>query len=135
MANLSILIVDNTASFRTFLKLILETLTASCQVVVAPDWRNALVQLEQETFHLILADEEAHGDIDPCAAIKSVRQMSPETRVVLMTSADFYESGAVEQWEFDHCIQKRFVTTQLLKIVDGSKWPLQNGTGNKSTVH
>lgn len=85
-----ILVVDDDERILYLLKLIIEYILPDHQVVLVKDGRAALAEFYQQPFALILTDydmPEMNG-LDLTLAIK---QIAPDSRIVLMTSANYYE--------------------------------------------
>jgi CheY-like chemotaxis protein len=79
-----ILIVDNDEFSQLMLFCCLEHLAPASHVVAAEDGLSALTYLQEQPFDLIVADDEAFK-INSLDLAQVVRQMSPDTQVILMT--------------------------------------------------
>jgi len=113
MAN--ILVVDDDQGMREFLEIMMTR--EGYRVVTAGDAGKALARCRKETFDLIITDLKM-PKMDGIAFLKEVKQLSPETMVILITA---YASGetavnAMKEGAYDY-IEKDFAIEDLKRIV------------------
>jgi CheY-like chemotaxis protein len=113
-----ILIVDDEEDMRTLLKRILETQQPNYRVSTAPDGFTAMGRLMQQRFDLVLADWSM-GEMDGLELSEAIRDISPETRILLMTGSATSElDGAVKSLGLHGWIEKPFTPTHILNVVE-----------------
>ena len=78
-----VLIVDNEASMREFLSIVLRKEGYVCQT--AEDGRQALKVIETEPIDLVLSDIKM-PEMNGLELLKAIKETSPETAVVMMTA-------------------------------------------------
>jgi CheY-like chemotaxis protein len=88
------------------------------QVVTAPDGPIAIYRLTQQEFDLVLTDWRM-GDMDGLELARVIRDMRPDTRILLMTGNATPEfAGAIESLELNGWIKKPFTLSHVLNIVE-----------------
>ena len=113
-----VLVVDDEESVRTLLKMTFERLRPDYQVVTAPDSYAALGRMMQHSFDLVLTDWHM-GGMDGLELAGAIRDISPDTRILLMTGSDpcqlhdVVESVGLKGW-----LEKPFTPVQVLNVVD-----------------
>ncbi len=113
-----ILIVDDEEIICTILERCFETLKPDYNVVVATDGFVAVDQLQQQSFDLVMTDHQMAG-MNGLELAKIARQVSPATRIVLMTGTNYLiPASKVKTLGLDGYIEKPFSPTQILDIVN-----------------
>ena len=113
-----VLVVDDEENVRTLLKLIFERLRPDYQVVTAPDSYAALGRMMQHSFDLVLTDWHM-GGMDGLELAGAIRDISPDTRILLMTGSDPCQlHDVVESVGLDGWLEKPFTPAQVLKVVE-----------------
>jgi len=110
-----ILVVDDDQGMREFLEIMLSR--EGYRVSAAGDAGKALSRCRKETFDLIITDLKM-PKMDGIGFLKEVKQLSPETMVILITA---YASGetavtAMKEGAYDY-IEKDFAIEDLKRIV------------------
>ncbi|MCX5837003.1 MAG: sigma-54 dependent transcriptional regulator [Deltaproteobacteria bacterium] len=110
-----ILVVDDDQGMREFLEIMLGR--EGYRVSTASDAGNALSRCRKETFDLIITDLKM-PKMDGIGFLKEVKELSPETMVILITA---YASGetavtAMKEGAYDY-IEKDFAIEDLNRIV------------------
>ncbi len=110
-----ILVVDDDQGMREFLEIMLSR--EGYQVSTASDAGKALSRCRKETFDLIITDLKM-PKMDGIGFLKEVKELSPETMVILITA---YASGetavtAMKEGAYDY-IEKDFAIEDLHRIV------------------
>jgi two-component system response regulator PilR (NtrC family) len=110
-----ILVVDDDQGMREFLEIMMTR--EGYRVVTAGDAGKALARCRKETFDLIITDLKM-PKMDGIGFLKEVKQLSPETMVILITA---YASGetavnAMKEGAYDY-IEKDFAIEDLKRIV------------------
>ena len=110
-----ILVVDDDQGMREFLEIMMTR--EGYRVVTAADAGKALARCRKETFDLIITDLKM-PKMDGIGFLKEVKQLSPETMVILITA---YASGetavnAMKEGAYDY-IEKNFAIEDLKRIV------------------
>jgi len=110
-----ILVVDDDQGMREFLEIMMTR--EGYRVVTASDAGKALARCRKETFDLVITDLKM-PKMDGIAFLKEVKQLSPETMVILITA---YASGgtavnAMKEGAYDY-IEKDFAIEDLKRIV------------------
>lgn len=113
MAN--ILVVDDDQGMRDFLEIMVTR--EGHRVVTASDAARALARCRKETFDLIITDLKM-PKMDGITFLKEIKQISPETMVILITA---YASGetavnAMKEGAYDY-LEKDFAIDDLKRIV------------------
>lgn len=85
MSEKRILIVDDEPAVLSVLKSSLKKLGIGYEVSTAPDGQNALEQLKQCPFDLIISDYKMAG-MDGLELLKAVQTLQPKARTILMTA-------------------------------------------------
>ncbi len=78
-----ILLVDDEQSMRDFLSIMLKK--DGYDVVAAQNGDNALKAVQSEIFDLVITDVKMPG-VDGIGVLKSVKEVSPETVVIMITA-------------------------------------------------
>jgi DNA-binding response OmpR family regulator len=113
-----ILIVDDEAEICTLLRRIFAKLKPDYQVVTAPDGLSAIDWLMRQGFDLVLTDWQL-GHIDGLELAKAIRNIWPDTRILLMTGAGTSElNGAIKSLGLNGWIKKPFSPSHVLNIVE-----------------
>jgi two-component system chemotaxis response regulator CheY len=113
-----ILIVDDEEEVRALLKCIFETQKPDYQVVTAPDGFTAMGRLIQQGFDLVLTDWRM-GDMDGLELAEAIRDISPDTRILLMTGSATPElDGAVKSLGLNGWLEKPFTPAHILNVVE-----------------
>jgi two-component system response regulator PilR (NtrC family) len=110
-----ILVVDDDQGMREFLEIMMTR--EGYRVVTAGDAGKALSRCRKETFDLIITDLKM-PKMDGIGFLKEVKQLSPETMVILITA---YASGetavnAMKEGAYDY-LEKDFAIEDLKRIV------------------
>jgi len=110
-----ILVVDDDQGMREFLEIMMTR--EGYRVVTAGDAGKALARCRKETFDLIITDLKM-PKMDGIGFLKEVKQLSPETMVILITA---YASGetavnAMKEGAYDY-IEKDFAIEDIKRIV------------------
>jgi two-component system response regulator PilR (NtrC family) len=110
-----ILVVDDDQGMREFLEIMMTR--EGYRVVTAGDAVKALARCRKETFDLIITDLKM-PKMDGIGFLKEVKQLSPETMVILITA---YASGetavnAMKEGAYDY-IEKDFAIEDIKRIV------------------
>jgi len=112
-----ILIVDDEEGIRTLLKYTFEEQN-DYQVVTAPDGPLAIYRLMQQEFDLVLTNWRM-GDMDGLELAHVIRDMRPNTRILLMTGNTTPEfAGVIESLGLDGWIKKPFTLPHILNMVE-----------------
>jgi len=109
------LVVDDDQGMREFLEIMMTR--EGYRVVTAGDAGKALTRCRKESFDLIITDLKM-PKMDGIAFLREIKQLSPETMVILITA---YASGetavnAMKEGAYDY-IEKDFAIEDLKKIV------------------
>ena len=113
-----VLVVDDEENVRTLLKLIFERLKPDYQVVTASNSYAALGRMMQHSFDLVLTDWHM-GDMDGLELAGAIRDISPDTRILLMTGSDPHQlPEVVESVGLDGWLEKPFTPAQVLNVVE-----------------
>ena len=114
----SVLIVDDEEEICTLLKRILEIHKPDYQVVTAPDAFIAIERLMKRGFDLVLTDWRM-GDMDGLELARVIRDMSPDTRILLMTGTAIPElDGGIKSLGLNGWVEKPFTPTHILNVVE-----------------
>jgi two-component system response regulator PilR (NtrC family) len=110
-----ILVVDDDQGVREFLEIMMTR--EGYQVVTAGDAGKALSRCRKETFDLIITDLKM-PKMDGIGFLKEVKQLSPETMVILITAFASGETAvnAMKEGAYDY-IEKDFAIEDLKRIV------------------
>jgi DNA-binding response OmpR family regulator len=113
-----ILIVDDEADICALLKLIFEILKPDYQVVTALDGFIAIDWLMRQGFDLVLTDWQL-GNIDGLKLAKAIRDIWPNTRILLMACVVTSELDyAVKSLGLNGWIEKPFTPGHVLNVVE-----------------
>lgn len=113
-----ILVVDDDQGMREFLEIMMTR--EGYRVVTAGDAGKALARCRKETFDLIITDLKM-PKMDGIGFLREIKQLSPETMVILITA---YASGetavnAMKEGAYDY-IEKDFAIEDLKRIVQNA---------------
>ncbi len=112
-----ILIVDDEESIRTLLKHTFEERN-DYHAVTVPDGLIAIDLLSRQRFDLVLTDWRM-GDMNGLELARIIRDMRPDTRILLMTGNATPElDGAVKASRLDGWIKKPFELPHVLNTVE-----------------
>ena len=112
-----ILIVDNEESIRTLLKHTFEE-RDDYHAVTVPDGLIAIDLLSRQRFDLVLTDW-GMGDMDGLELARIIRDMRPDTRILLMTGNTAPEfDDAVKASKLDGWVKKPFTLSHILNTVE-----------------
>lgn len=111
-----VLIIETDAELCCLLKHILEDETTSFQVATAPDSFRALGRLLQQSYDLVLLDQNVAGE-DWSELAQTIRAIWPDSRILLLGGAETFSGEVKKSGMFDGFIQKPFTPDQLLNIV------------------
>jgi len=81
---LKVMIVDDTITYRTILRNIVETMPIAKVIATAPNGKVALTKMQEEAADLILLDIEM-PEMDGLETLKHIRKQYPETGVVMVS--------------------------------------------------
>jgi CheY-like chemotaxis protein len=118
MAGQRILIVDDNRIFQILSQQTLKKIQPDAQITLAADGLEALAQFQKQPFDLMITDYNIPGmnGLDLAAA---VRQMAPDTQIILAT----LEDGAIIRAEaqrrhldLDGCLNKPYTVAQLQTV-------------------
>lgn len=110
-----ILIIEDEKNMREILKILLEG--EGYDVVEAPDGRTGIEQLRKDIYDLIITDIKMPGD-DGFAVLREVKEVSPETLVIMITAFGTTESAveAMKLGAYDY-IHKPFKIDEIRLVV------------------
>lgn len=110
-----ILVVDDDQGMREFLEIMMTR--EGYQVMTASDAGKALIRCRKETFDLIITDLKM-PKMDGIGFLREVKQLSPETMVILITAFASGETAvnAMKEGAYDY-IEKNFAIEDLKRIV------------------
>ena len=110
-----LLIVDDDERMRSILQKIL--VRERYEVVVSDSGETALKQLESAAFDIVLTDIRMPG-MDGMALLKRIREVSPETTVIMMTAFGSVDSAvaAMKEGAYDY-INKPFKMDEVLIVI------------------
>lgn len=110
-----ILVVDDDQGMREFLEIMMTR--EGYQVITAGDAGKALTRCRKETFDLIITDLKM-PKMDGIGFLKEVKELSPETMVILITAFASGETAvnAMKEGAYDY-IEKDFAIEDLKRIV------------------
>jgi CheY-like chemotaxis protein len=112
-----VLIADDAEGVRSLLKRVFETLIPGYRVVVARDAGEALDLFEHDSFQLLVTDYYMPGE-NGLDLARKVRQLSPATRIVLMSGNGVLEDRSGQDGEVDAYLEKPFTLGQVLLITE-----------------
>jgi len=120
----SILVVDDEASMREFLEILLSK--EGYRVSLAENGEKACELLEKEAFDLVVTDIRME-DIDGIGVLKKAKRENPETVVVLISAFATAETAveAMREGAYDY-IPKPFKVIDFKKIVKDALLPKNN---------
>jgi CheY-like chemotaxis protein len=114
----SILIVDDEEDSCMRLKRIFEIHKPDYRVVTAPNAFIAIEQLMKHGFDLVLTDW-LMSDMDGLELAGVIRDMSPDTQILLMTGTPTPEfDGAIKSLGLNGWVEKPFTPTHILNVVE-----------------
>jgi CheY-like chemotaxis protein len=108
MGSKRVLIVDDEETILRLLKSSLISLGGSYEVITENNGESALERVRQEPFDLVVTDYMM-GGMDGMQLLEAIRQLHPETRVVMITA---YGSSELEQQAHDLKVY-RYLTKPL----------------------
>ncbi len=110
-----ILVVDDEASMREFLEIMLEK--EGYRVVCAGDGREALLALEDETFDLVITDIRMKP-VDGLEVLKGCKARSPETVVIMISAYASTETAvaAMREGAYDY-LPKPFKIDEMRMVI------------------
>ncbi|OGR88990.1 MAG: hypothetical protein A2992_07145 [Elusimicrobia bacterium RIFCSPLOWO2_01_FULL_59_12] len=111
-----ILIVDDEEVVRSLCSRLLAPL--GYPVETAADGRQALACLEKQPFDLVITDYSMPGDLDGLALGHAIKQLFPNTQIILMTAFPAVDT-AVEMLRMGACdyLIKPFDPAELIRCV------------------
>jgi CheY-like chemotaxis protein len=113
-----VLIVDDEENVRDLLRITFEKLIPDYRVVTASDSYVALGRMMQYSFDLVLTDWHMAG-MDGVELAVTIRNISPDTRILLMTGSDPDElHSLVESLGLNGWLEKPFTLAQVLHAVE-----------------
>ncbi len=112
----TILVVDDDAAMRALLKDVLAD--RGHQVAVAEGGREALKQLQEQDYEVVLTDLRMR-DLQGIELLAEVKRLFPDTNVIIMTAFGSVESAveAMKQGAYDY-VTKPIKTEELLLVVE-----------------
>lgn len=114
----SVLIVDDEEDICMRLKRIFEIHKPDYRVVTAPNAFIAIEQLMKHGFDLVLTNW-LMSDMDGLELAGVIRDMSPDTQILLMTGTPTPElDGAIKSLGLNGWVEKPFTPTYILKVVE-----------------
>ncbi len=118
MTKKHILIVDDAKDILFLLQLSLKKLGSDFKVSTAMDGPSALEKIRQEKFDLVLADYMMPGMTGMDLA-QQVQQISPDTRLILMTAYDTpLLREQVQLMALSGFVSKPFTVPQVMKVIN-----------------
>ncbi len=118
MTKKHVLIVDDAKDILFLLTHSVRRMSPDYEVSTATDGPTAIAQIQKRTFDLIITDYMMPG-MTGLQLVQEVRQISPQTQVVLMTA---YDSAAlrtqVEDMQLGGFVGKPFTVPQVVKMVE-----------------
>lgn len=113
-----ILVVDDEKSMREFLAIMLSK--EGHEVVMAKNGADALKAAHAEIFDLVITDVKMPG-VDGMAVLKSIKEISPETVVIMITAFATTETAieAMKLGAYDYII-KPFKVDELRLVINNS---------------
>jgi len=113
-----VLVVDDEQSMRDFLAIMLKK--EGYDVVTAENGADALKAVQAEIFDLVISDVKMPG-IDGIAVLKTIKEISPETAVIMITAFAAAETAveAMKLGASDYII-KPFMVDELRLVIDNS---------------
>lgn len=111
-----VLIVDDEEKVAFFLRESLEELGHDCTIIAAGSGEEALERVQQEHYDLLVSDLRMPG-IDGLELFERVREVSPHTRLILITAygSDEVEAEAARLEAYDY-ITKPFHVSDLVEV-------------------
>ncbi len=110
------LIVDDDPIMTKLLVMLIGELGNGYVIETTNSSEEALVRIQQAMYALVLTDYEMPG-VNGLELAQAVRQLSPDTRVVLMTGYDTAKlRDTAERLALDGYINKPFTISQLREI-------------------
>ena len=116
MSDKHVLIVDDARDILFLLTTTVKQLGPDYKVSAANDGYEALEQIRQKKFDLVITDYMMPG-MTGLELAQEVRQLSPETQVLLMSAYDKGLQGQVEDMELGGYVGKPFSVPEILEVV------------------
>ena len=116
MSDKHVLIVDDARDILFLLTTTVKQLGPDYKVSAANDGYEALEQIRQKKFDLVITDYMMPG-MTGLELAEEVRQLSPETQVLLMSAYDKGLQGQVEDMELGGYVGKPFSVPEILEVV------------------
>ena len=116
MSDKHVLIVDDARDILFLLTTTVKQLGPDYKVSAANDGFEALEQIRQKKFDLVITDYMMPG-MTGLELAQEVRQLSPETQVLLMSAYDKGLQGQVEDMELGGYVGKPFSVPEILEVV------------------
>ncbi|WP_447974812.1 sigma-54-dependent transcriptional regulator [Nitrospira sp. Kam-Ns4a] len=112
----TVLVVDDDAAMRALLKDVLAD--RGHQVAVAEGGREALKQLQEQDYEVVLTDLRMR-DLQGIELLAEIKRVFPDTNVIIMTAFGSVESAveAMKQGAYDY-VTKPIKTEELLLVVE-----------------
>ena len=112
-----LLIVDDEKTIAMVLAETLEKVDQECVIETASSGAEALSKIQDSPYTLVITDYKMPG-IDGLSLIRQIRELSPETRVVLMTAYGNSElRDSVADIGLSEYLEKPFTLQQIRQIV------------------
>ncbi|MBN1995405.1 MAG: response regulator [Anaerolineae bacterium] len=116
--NMQILVVDDEPAIRLLLKHIFKTLRPDYRVSTAIDGPEALIELQQQLFNLVIIDYQLPG-MNGLELAYNVYKRWPRTGIVLISGHPPPDIRRhLKQLGLTHYLKKPFSPMQLLEVVD-----------------
>ena len=118
MAAQRILIVDDNKIFQILSKQTCKKLQPDAQIVLANNGLEALAQFQAQPFDLILTDYNIPG-MNGLDLAEAVRQIAPDTQIVLATLEDaavIWAEAQRRHLNLDGCLNKPYTSIQLQTV-------------------
>lgn len=118
MHHARVLIADSKTSVRLVILHILRPVRPNFHIFTAPDGATALSKLQKQSFDVVITGNDM-PDITGLELAEKVRQISPQTRIILMSRKDLHEfCSTVEKLRIDAYIKRPFSPTLLQGLVE-----------------
>ena len=117
MSSKRVLIVDDEEAIRVLLQRGFEYMAAEYAVTTATDGREALSEIWQQPFNLVVVDYNMPG-LNGLELAQVIREAQPEAFILLITGSYVpLVKEAVESVKIDACLEKPFGLSQFLAVV------------------